>query len=66
MSLRVCMIGGVFENLADVDDAALVDAISGSTHVEATAAAYRLAAIAELTERRITSCLLYTSDAADE
>ncbi len=38
--------------LAHVDDAALVTAITGWTRAEATAAAHRMAAIAELTDRR--------------
>ena len=52
------MIGHMFEELAQgddlshVDDAALVDAITGWTRAEATVASHRMAAIAELTDRR--------------
>jgi hypothetical protein len=52
------MIGSVFEELAQcddlshVDDAALIDAITGWTRAEATVAFHRMAAIAELTARR--------------
>jgi hypothetical protein len=58
MSFAACMIGDMFEELAQgddlthVDDAALVTAITGWTRAEATVAAHRLAAIAELTDRR--------------
>jgi hypothetical protein len=51
-------MGCMFEELAQGDelshvgDAALVDAITGWTRAEATVAAHRLAAIAELTDRR--------------
>jgi len=51
----------VFEELAQcddlphVDDAALVDAVTGWTRAEATVAFHRMAAIAELTERRCAS-----------
>jgi hypothetical protein len=40
------------DDLAHVDDAALVDAITGWTRAAATVAAHRMAAIAELTRRR--------------
>jgi hypothetical protein len=55
------MIGSVFEELAQcddlshVDDAALIDAITGWTRAEATVAFHRMAAIAELTGRRCAS-----------
>ena len=43
------------DDLAHVDDAALVDAITGWTRAAATVAHHRMAAIAELTHRRCTS-----------
>jgi hypothetical protein len=52
------MVGSVFEELAQcddvahVDDAALVDAIAGWTRAAAMVAHHRMAAIAELTHRR--------------
>src|SRR4051794_4682292 len=58
MSGSPSMLGSVFEELAQsdalshVDDAALVDAITGWTRAEATVAFHRMAAIAELTRRR--------------
>src|SRR5882757_1956800 len=61
MSESASMIGSVFEELAQcddlshVDDAALVDAITGWTRAEATVAYYLMAAIAELTHRRCAS-----------
>src|SRR5882757_4689106 len=61
MPESVSMIGSVFEELAQcddlshVDDAALVDAITGWTRAEATVAFHRMAAIAELTARRCAS-----------
>ncbi len=42
------------ESLADVDDGSVVTAIEACARAEAAAAAARLAAIAELTERRLT------------
>ena len=48
--------------LAGVDDAALVDAITGCARLEAAAAASRLAAIAELTNRRCRSELAAKRD----
>src|SRR3954447_2581104 len=63
MSGWLSTIGGVLEelphgdDLAHVDDAALVDAITGWTRAAATVAAHRMAAIAELTHRRCTSDL---------
>ena len=41
--------------MAGVDDAALVDAITGWARLEAAAVASKLAAIAELTDRRCRS-----------
>src|SRR5882757_222894 len=61
MSGSLSMIGSVFEELAQgddlphVDDAALVDAVSGWTRAQATVAFHRMAAIAELTTRRCAS-----------
>jgi hypothetical protein len=55
------MIGSVFEELAQcddlphVDDATLVDAVTGWTRAQATVAFHRMAAIAELTTRRCAS-----------
>jgi hypothetical protein len=55
------MIGSVFEELAQcddlphVDDAVLVDAVTGWTRAQATVAFHRMAAIAELTTRRCAS-----------
>ncbi|WP_173010134.1 HNH endonuclease signature motif containing protein [Mycolicibacterium sp. P9-64] len=43
------------DDLAHVDDAALVDAVAGWTRAAATVAHHRMAAIAELTHRRCTS-----------
>jgi len=40
------------DDLSHVDDAALIDAITGWTRAEATVAHHRMAAIAELTDRR--------------
>src|SRR5882757_238895 len=61
MSGSLSMIGSVFEELAQgddlshVDDAALVDAVTGWTRAAATVAYHRMAAIAELTTRRCAS-----------
>src|SRR5882757_5495719 len=61
MSGFLSMIGDVFEELAQgddlphVDDAALVDALTGWTRAAATVAFHRMAAIAELTHRRCAS-----------
>jgi len=61
LSGRVGTIGFMFEELAQgddlshVDDATLVAAITGWTRAEATVASHRLAAIAELTDRRNAS-----------
>src|SRR5882757_2234932 len=61
MSASTSMIGDVFEELAQcddlphVDDAALVDAVTGWTRAQATVAFHRMAAIAELTLRRCAS-----------
>ncbi len=61
MSGFLSTIGGVLEelpqgdDLSHVDDAALVDAITGWTRAAATVAAHRMAAIAELTARRCAS-----------
>src|SRR6195952_1663167 len=58
MSFDACMIGCMFEELAQgddlthVDDAAVITAITGWTRAESTVAAHRMAAIAELTDRR--------------
>ncbi|MDT5397712.1 MAG: hypothetical protein QOK33_943 [Mycobacterium sp.] len=46
-----------WESVAAADDATLIDTITGSARGEATAAAHRFAAIAELTERRCQSDL---------
>ncbi|WP_173009811.1 HNH endonuclease signature motif containing protein [Mycolicibacterium sp. P9-64] len=43
------------DDLAHVDDAALIDAVTGWTRAAATVAHHRMAAIAELTHRRCTS-----------
>jgi hypothetical protein len=61
MSVFASMVGSVFEELAQgddlahVDDAALVDAVGGWTRAGATVAYNRMAAMAELTHRRCTS-----------
>src|SRR5882757_5888014 len=61
MSASTSMIGSVFEELAQgddlphVDDATLVDAVTGWTRAQATVAFHRMAAIAELTTRRCAS-----------
>ena len=61
MSGFLSMIGSVFEELAQcddlphVDDAALVDALTGWTRAAATVAHHRMAVIAELTHRRCAS-----------
>ena len=63
MSGWVSTIAGVLEelphgdDLAHVDDASLVDAITGWTRAAATVAHHRMAAIAELTQRRCGSQL---------
>jgi len=44
-------------DLPHVDDAVLVDAITGWTRAEATVASHRMAAIAELTRRRVLPLL---------
>jgi hypothetical protein len=61
MSGILSIIGGVFEELAQgddvahLDDAALIDAVAGWTRAAATVAHHRMAAIAELTHRRCAS-----------
>ena len=61
MSWLLSIIGRVFEELAQaddmahIDDAALVDAVAGWTRAGATVASHRMAAIAELTHRRCAS-----------
>jgi hypothetical protein len=61
MSVFASMVGSVFEELAQgddlahVNDAALVDAVAGWTRAGATVAYNRMAAMAELTHRRCTS-----------
>ncbi|MCU1694768.1 MAG: hypothetical protein JWR34_831, partial [Mycobacterium sp.] len=61
MSWFLSTIGSVFEELAQcddlahVDDATLVDAVTGWTRAQATVAHHRMAVIAELTHRRCAS-----------
>jgi hypothetical protein len=61
MSVFASIVGSVFEELAQgddlahVNDAALVDAVAGWTRATATAGYHRMASMAELTHRRCTS-----------